>query len=77
MGILTLNQARGHLQGVRRLAVDENKYLSCVREYLSKVEVDILGSVRGDHLTDHNVVRDLVRDIQNTEKLVKVFLTEV
>lgn len=74
---MTLNQAKLHLSGLRKLAVEENKYLACVRSYLMAVEVDVVGSVRADQFASHSDIRDLYEEVTRTEKLVTTFLTEV
>lgn len=74
---VTLNQAKMHLAGLRKLAVEENKYLACVRSYLMAAEVDIVGAVRADQFSSHSDIRDLYDEVDRTEKLVTSFLTEV
>lgn len=74
---LTLHQAKMHLAGLRKLAVEENKYLACVRSYLMATEIDIVGMVRADQFSAHSDIRALYDEVNQTEKLVISFLTEI
>lgn len=71
--MLTLTQAKQHLQGIRNLAVERNRYLACVTDYLRFVKVDIIADVRGDQFKDYQALSDLANDIQTTERVVKEF----
>lgn len=74
---MTLDQAKMHLAGLRKLAIEENKYLACVRSYLMAAEVDIISKVRADQFSTHSDIRDLYDEVNQIEKLVTSFLTEV
>lgn len=75
--MFTLNQAKSHLAGLRNLAVEENRYLSCVTDYLRFVKTDVLTEVRGDQFRTYKDVQDLVEDIRVTERVIKDFFRGV
>lgn len=57
---LSLSIAMKHLEGVAKLAVPENAYLSCVHTYLRSVELDVVDKVRADSIASHVELRQLV-----------------
>lgn len=75
--MLTLNQAKQHLDGVRKLCIETNIYLSCVRDYLMTVELDICQFVRADTITDYTALQDLLNEQNRVNALVKDFLRGV
>lgn len=74
MSSLTLNQAKQHLAGLRKLAVEENRYLPCVVNYLRYVDVDVCANVRADTFASYQDVLSLAGDIENTQKVINSFL---
>lgn len=72
--MLTLSQALGHLQGIRNLCVAENVMLPCVRDAVRTAQIDIMGSLRYDHVKSYKDVQTLKDSIRQTEKSVDNFL---
>lgn len=72
--LLTLNQAKQHLASLRRLAIIENQYLSCVHTYLRSVEIDVLANVRADQFASHDAIADLIDEINRTSRQVDNYL---
>ncbi len=72
--MITLNQARSHLAGLRHLAVAENIHLSCVRSYLRDVEVDVIGLVKADSVKDYKQLVDLYDDVAKTRQHIDLFM---
>lgn len=70
MTLLTYNQAQNHLDGVAALATAENRYLTCVQDYLESVELDVLPMVRADTIKGYEDLRLLILKQQNTKALV-------
>lgn len=57
---LSLGTALKHLEGVAKLAVPENAYLSCVHTYLRDVDLDVVDKVRADSIASHVELSQLV-----------------
>lgn len=74
MSHLTLNQAKQHLAGLRKLAVEENRYLPCVVNYLRYVDVDVCTKVRADTITSYQDIMSLDNDVDTTQKIINSFL---
>lgn len=74
---MTLDQAKQHLSGLRNLAIERNRYLPCVTDYLRFVKTDISADVRGDQFKDFSVLKDLIDDIHATERVIKDFFRGV
>lgn len=55
----TFLQAKEHLEAVIKLACPENRYLSCVREYLSCVELNMMSLIRA-------------QEVRTTERLIEI-----
>lgn len=75
--MLTLNQAKQHLAGIKKLAIPENKYLACIRNYLMSVDVEVTPFVRADQFESHDSLRDLMVEEAAVKATVQRFLTEV
>lgn len=75
--MFTLNQAKQHLQGVRALAVDSNRYLPCVTDYLRQVKIDIISEVRADQFSTYTDLINLTREVEMTERVVASFFQGV
>lgn len=70
MTLLTYNQAQSHLDGVAALATAENRYLTCVQDYLENVELDVLPMVRADTIKSYDDLRSLLLKQHSTKTLV-------
>lgn len=75
--MFTLNQAKQHLQGIRSLAVESNRYLPCVTDYLRQVKVDIISEVRADQFSTYSDLINLTREVETTERVVASFFQGV
>lgn len=71
---LTINQAKLHLNGLKKLAVAENQFLSCVHSYLRNAETEVLPLVRADQFTTHVEIAELLDLQKRTEQQVEAFL---
>lgn len=71
---LTLLQARAHLNGLQKLAVSENRFLSCVHTYLRDAEWSVHHAVPASEFKDHVSVRELLELEQQTTKQIEGFL---
>lgn len=71
--MLTLNQAKQHLQGIRALAVERNRYLPCVTDYLRQVKVEVVSDVRADQFSSYSDLTNLTKDVESTERVVAAF----
>lgn len=71
---LTNYQALSHVKGIIKLTDDKNKYLSCVRNYLRDVKVDVLSDVRADQFANYADIQELSLLIAKAETLVEAFL---
>lgn len=71
--MLTLNQAKTHLAAIKKLAVEENQFLSCVHHYLRNVEIDVTHLIRADQFSGHDQIADLIKECSEVEQCVNKF----
>lgn len=72
--ILTKNQAINHLTGIQKIAVERNRYLPCVVDYVRHVKIDVLADVRADTLSDYSDIQLIQAEIEKCRKVVDAFL---
>lgn len=71
---ITYNAAWQHLEGVAKLSIEENRYLSCVHTYLRSAELDVVGVVRADTVKHYDDLRKLIELQRRVSDQVDRFL---
>lgn len=72
--MITAEQAMAHLRGIESLCVEDNSFLSCVRNYLMECRTDVIDLVRADTLGIDSIAEIL--SLQNlVSSKIKAFMS--
>lgn len=72
--MFTFLQAKEHLDAIISMSRAENRYLSCIREYLHNVDLDIVSRVRAQELKNTDKLIELLDLQSKAETSVRSYL---